>query len=159
MHNNHVGRASQHKESPTNRGKGGHFHRQSHDTFVLDDWLDATRASVSLNKATVRQRSRVHDVCAKELLHQVSVGSPKIALMLGRVWHERSSLLEETLRKMEHQVQVRDFAQTELLNVARSAGVRSFFSSYNFHFVCSSSSFFLLLLLPLKMLFENEPKR
>ena len=123
MHNH---RASPHKLPATNSGggRGGHFHRQSHDTFVLDDWLDATRASVNLNKATVRQRSRVQYVCAKELLHQVSVGSPKIATMLERVWNERSSLLEETMRKMEHQTQVRDFAQTELLNVARSAGVR-----------------------------------
>ena len=123
MHNH---RASPHKLPATNSGggRGGHFHRQSHDTFVLDDWLDATRASVNLNKATVRQRSKVQDVCAKELLHQVSVGSPKIATMLARVWNERSSLMEETMRKMEHQTQVRDFAQTELLNVARSAGVR-----------------------------------
>ena len=99
----------------------GAFHRQSHDIFVLDEWLEETRKASTVGPQRLRKRSKVQDVCAQELFHQVRVGSPKIAKMLERVWNERTNLMNETFQKLEHQVQVRDFAQSELLNVARSA--------------------------------------
>lgn len=101
------------------------MHRQSHDVFLLEDWLDATRTASTRNYATVRQRGRVQDVCARELFHQTAVGSPKIANLLERVWAERTALLLETLEVLEHQTQMRDRAQTELMNVTRNAGLHA----------------------------------
>ena len=62
------------------------MHRQSHDVFLLEDWLDATRTASTRNYATVRQRGRVQDVCARELFYHTAVGSPKIANLLERVF-------------------------------------------------------------------------
>jgi hypothetical protein len=106
-------------------GKSGSMHRQSHDVFLLEDWLDATRRTSVRSHATVRQRARVHDMCARELFHQTAVGSPKIANLLERVWAERTALFFETLEVLEHQTQIRDHAQTELMNVARNAGLHA----------------------------------
>lgn len=110
---------------PQQNTKTGAFHRQSHDTFVLDDWLNATRKAAKLGPATLERRSQVQDICANELITQVRIGSPKIATMLERVWLERTQLLMETIRKLRHQASVRDFAQTELFKVARSAGLHA----------------------------------
>jgi hypothetical protein len=105
--------------------KTGAFHNQSHDTFVLEDWLNATRESGKLGPATLEQRSQVQDICASELFSQVRIGSPKIAAMLERVWYERTLLLKETISTLRHQVSVRDYAQTELIKVARTAGLHA----------------------------------
>eukprot|EP00946_MAST-07B_sp_MAST-7B-sp1_P004176 g4176.t1 len=101
------------------------MHRQSHDVMVLEDWLEATRQAASKNLATVRQRGRVQDMCAQELFNQTAVGSPKIANMLERVWAERTALLLETIEVLEHQTQMRDQSQVELMNLARNAGLHA----------------------------------
>ncbi len=122
--------------SPTAHSRPGHhghqhhhapgaFHRQSHDVLVLEKWLDDTREAGRKTPATTRARARVQDVCAEELFNQTALGSPKIAAMLRRVWAERSALLSETLRLLEHQTAVRDYAQTELMTVTRSAGLHA----------------------------------
>ena len=120
------------KKSPAGRdgnihnfSKSGSMHRQSHDLFLLEDWLDATRLAGKLSHSTLRQRSQVQDVCARELFSQTAVGSPKIACLLERVWNERTKLMMETVDLLEHQIQMRDDAQTELMNVTRNAGLHA----------------------------------
>lgn len=87
--------------------------------------MDATDKIGRRTRTTVKQRSRVQDLCARELFRQTAVGSPKIALLLERVWDDRTALLMETVDKLEHQIQARDSAQKELLNVTRSAGLHA----------------------------------
>jgi hypothetical protein len=122
-------RRSSHSQSPHHHPRqtprSGAFHRQSHDTFVLTDWLDATRKAGTLGPTTLERKSHVQDVCANELFTQVRIGSPKIAAMLERVWEDRTELLKETISKLRHQISVRDYAQTELFKVAKSAGLHA----------------------------------
>ena len=98
--------------STTQKKKGNQFHNQSHDIFALDQWLADTRKASTVGPDRIRKRSQVQKICASELFAQVRIGSPKIANMLERVWSQQTVLLDETLIKLEHQVQVRDFAQT-----------------------------------------------
>ena len=136
-----------HHPSTTQKKKGNQFHNQSHDIFALDQWLADTRKASTVGPDRIRKRSQVQKICASELFAQVRIGSPKIANMLERVWSQQTVLLDETLIKLEHQVQVRDFAQTGKNNA-------TFAFVTNFVFVLLNIAFFLLTFIYLITLFS-----